>query len=426
MKENLLSFLSNTKRLWMLTLMVLAGFSAHAQSSWKTMELNTLYDENNIFGVNDLYKFTPESDGTLTIWGQDYCPKVYAEKNAEGTDVVYESYISNFSYESATIQNLNFSKKETAQVKAGTTYYIVGDVGFSKDKKFIAVMESITELKLVESSQPLGEMFNITDDRDGQAELKFNLPVTSDPWAYLKVGNYPTKKEDGKIEVRTGNNTDLLIVNLKDSLTKWKEEGLYKPNDPVTLTLTGVKSRGENPFIYGTDGTLELNWLAPGDLHKATITKYPDPFLSYWLPGDERGIMVIETDAPLMKMEDGQTAVVSMNMGSGDLSDAWEGQLSSDKIKIDGNKLYVDFTGDRRTLEDLGLKMKWSSINIKVNFIKLADGTMTFNPSAGNYGSVAITCNYEEYKSDVVAEFTPANDAVLTGNSFEVYFSDCS
>ena len=424
MKENLLSFLSNTKRLWMLTLMVLAGFSAHAQSSWKTMELNTLYDENNIFGVNDLYKFTPESDGTLTIWGQDYCPKVYAEKNAEGTDVVYESYISNFSYESATIQNLNFSKKETAQVKAGTTYYIVGDVGFSKDKKFIAVMESITELKLVESTQPLGEMFNITDDRDGQAELKFNLPVTSDQWAYLKVGNYPTKKEDGKIEVRTGNNTDLLIVNLKDSLTKWKEEGLYKPNDPVTLTLTGVKSRGENPFVYGTDGTLELNWLAPGDLHTATITKSPDPFLSYWLPGDERGIMVVETDAPLMKMEDGQTAVVSMNMGSGDLSDAWEGQLSSDKITIDGNKLYVDFTGERRTLEDLGLKMKWSSINIKVNFIKLADGTMTFNPSAGNYGSVAITCNYEEYKSDVVAEFTPANDAVLTGNSFEVYFSD--
>ena len=424
MKENLLSFLSNTKRLWLLTLMVLAGFSAHAQGNWKTMELNTLYDENNIFGVNDLYQFTPESDGTLTIWGQDYCPKVYAEKNAGGTDVVYESYISNFSYESATIQNLNFSKKETAQVKAGTTYYIVGDVGFSKDKKFIAVMESITELKLVESTQPLGEMFNITDDRDGQAELKFNLPVTSDQWAYLKVGNYPTKKEDGKIEVRTGNNTDLLIVNLKDSLTKWKEEGLYKPNDPVTLTLTGVKSRGENPFVYGTDGTLELNWLAPGDLHKATITKYPDPFLSYWLPGDERGIMVIETDAPLMKMEDGQTAVVSMNMGSGDLADAWEGQLTSDKITIDGNKLYVDFTGERRTLEDLGLKMKWTSINIKVNYIKLADGTMVFNPSAGNYGSVALTCTYKEYKSDVVAEFTPANDAVLTGNSFEVYFSD--
>ena len=408
----------------MLTLMVLAGFSAHAQSDWKTLELNTLYDENNIFGVDNKYKFTPESDGTLFLWAQEAQPEVYSETDASGTDVNYETLVSSFSYESATIQGVTFGKKVTAQVVAGKTYYIVSGKGFSKNKKFIAVMESITELKLVESTQPLGEMFNITDDRDGQAELKFNLPVTSDQWAYLKVGNYPTKKEDGKIEVRTGNNTDLLIVNLKDSLTKWKEEGLYKPNDPVTLTLTGVKTRGENPFIYGTDGTLVLNWLAPGDLHKATVTKFPDPFLSYWLPDDERGIMVIETDAPLMKMEDGQTAVVSMQMGSGDLADAWEGQLTSDKITIDGNKLYVDFTGERRTLEDLGLKMKWTSINIKVNYIKLADGTMVFNPSAGNYGSVALTCTYKEYKSDVVAEFTPANDAVLTGNSFEVYFSD--
>ena len=408
----------------MLTLMVLAGFSAHAQSDWKTLELNTLYDENNIFGVDNKYKFTPESDGTLFLWAQEAQPEVYSETDASGTDVNYETLVSSFSYESATIQGVTFGKKVTAQVVAGKTYYIVSGKGFSKNKKFIAVMESITELKLVESTQPLGEMFNITDDRDGQAELKFNLPVTSDQWAYLKGGNYPTKKEDGKIEVRTGNNTDLLIVNLKDSLTKWKEEGLYKPNDPVTLTLTGVKTRGENPFIYGTDGTLVLNWLAPGDLHKATVTKFPDPFLSYWLPDDERGIMVIETDAPLMKMEDGQTAVVSMQMGSGDLADAWEGQLTSDKITIDGNKLYVDFTGERRTLEDLGLKMKWTSINIKVNYIKLADGTMVFNPSAGNYGSVALTCTYKEYKSDVVAEFTPANDAVLTGNSFEVYFSD--
>ena len=185
-----------------------------------------------------------------------------------------------------------------------------------------------------------------------------------------------------------------------------------------------MKSRGENPLVYGTDGTLVLNWTAPGDLHKNTGITAPDPFLSYWLPGDERGIMVLDFDYPLMTMEDGQTATVSFSIGSADLGDAYQGQLPQDKISVDGQKLYIDFTGVRRTYADMGLTQKWESISIKVNYIKMADGTMCFSPSAGNYGSVSTECTFEEYKSDIQAEFTPADGATLTENSFKVYFSD--
>ena len=426
MKEKLLSFVKGSlHRMCLLIVMVLAGAGAYAQDAqgWKTLKLNTIYNENNIFGVDDKYKFTPETDGTLVVWAQDYPVKVYAEMSADGTDVNYESYCSSFSYESATLQNVTFGKKETAQVKAGTTYYLVGDKGFSKGKKFIAVMETITELTF-ECDQPLGGMFDITDQRDGQAILTFNLPVTSDQWAYLKVGNYPQDPENGKVEVRSGNNTEQLILNIKEYLTVWKEEGRYKAGDPVTLTLTGVKSRGENPLVYGTDGTLVLKWTAPGDLHKNTGITAPDPFLSYWLPGDERGIMVLDFDYPLMTMENGQTATVSFTIGSADLGDAYQGQLPQDKISVDGQKLYIDFTGVRRTYADMGLTQKWESISIKVNYIKMADGTMCFSPSAGNYGSVSTECTFEEYKSDIQAEFTPADGATLTENSFKVYFSD--
>ena len=426
MKEKLLSFVKGSlHRMCLLIVMVLAGAGAYAQDAqgWKTLELSTLYNENNIFGVDDKYKFTPETDGTLVVWAQDYPVKVYAEMSADGTDVNYESYCSSFSYESATLQNVTFGKKETAQVKAGTTYYLVGDKGFSKGKKFIAVMETITELTF-ECDQPLGGMFDITDQRDGQAILTFNLPVTSDQWAYLKVGNYPQDPENGKVEVRSGNNTEQLILNIKEYLTAWKEEGRYNAGDPVTLTLTGVKSRGENPLVYGTDGTLELKWTAPGDLHKNTAIKVPDPFLSYWLPGDERGIMVLDFDYPLMTKENGQTATVSFTIGSADMGDAYQEQLPQDKISVDGQKLYIDFTGVRRTYADMGLQNKWTSISIKVNYIKMEDGTMCFSPSAGNYGSVSTECTFEEYKSDIQAEFTPADGATLTDNFFKVYFSD--
>lgn len=427
MKEKLLSFVKcSLHRMCLLIVMVLAGAGAYAQDAqgWKTLELNTLYNENNIFGVNDKYKFTPKTDGTLVVWAQDAQVMVYSEMNADGTDVNYESLCSSFSYgTTATLQNVTFGKKVTAQVKAGTTYYLVGNKGFSKNMKFIAVMETITELTF-ECDQPLGGMFDITDQRDGQAILTFNLPVTSDQWAYLKVGNYPQDKENGKVEVRSGNNTEQLILNIKEYLTAWKEEGRYNAGDPVTLTLKGVKSRGENPLVYGTDGTLVLKWTAPGDLHKNTSITAPDPFLSYWLPGDERGIMVLDFDYPLMTMEDGQTATVSFSIGSADLGDAYQGQLPQDKISVDGQKLYVDFTGVRRTYADMGLVNKWGSMSIKVNYIKMADGTMCFSPSAGNYGSVSTECTFEEYKSDIQAEFTPADGATLTENSFKVYFSD--
>ena len=426
MKEKLLSFVKGSlHRMCLLIVMVLAGAGAYAQDAqgWKTLKLNTIYNENNIFGVDDKYKFTPETDGTLVVWAQDAQVIVYTEMNADGTDVNYESFCSSFSYDSATLQNVTFGKKETAQVKAGTTYYLVGNKGYSKGKKFIAVMETITELTF-ECDQPLGGMFDITDQRDGQAILTFNLPVTSDQWAYLKVGNYPQDKENGKVEVRSGNNTEQLILNIKEYLTAWKEEGRYNAGDPVTLTLTGVKSRGENPLVYGTDGTLVLKWTAPGDLHKNTGITAPDPFLSYWLPGDERGIMVLDFDYPLMTMENGQTATVSFSIGSADLGDAYQGQLPQDKISVDGQKLYIDFTGVRRTYADMGLTQKWESISIKVNYIKMADGTMCFSPSAGNYGSVSTECTFEEYKSDIQAEFTPADGATLTENSFKVYFSD--
>ena len=426
MKEKLLSFVKGSlHRMCLLIVMVLAGAGAYAQDAqgWKTLELSTLYNENNIFGVDDKYKFTPETDGTLVVWAQEAQITVYTAMNAEGTDVDENSRYSSFSYETATIQNVTFGKKETAQVKAGTTYYLTGGKGFSRDKKFIAVMETITELTF-ECDQPLGGMFDITDQRDGQAILTFNLPVTSDQWAYLKVGNYPQDPENGKVEVRSGNNTEQLILNIKEYLTVWKEEGRYKAGDPVTLTLTGVKSRGENPLVYGTDGTLVLKWTAPGDLHKNTSIKAPDPFLSYWLPGDERGIMVLDFDYPLMTMENGQTATVSFSIGSADLGDAYQGQLPQDKISVDGQKLYIDFTGVRRTYADMGLTQKWESISIKVNYIKMADGTMCFSPSAGNYGSVSTECTFEEYKSDIQAEFTPADGATLTENSFKVYFSD--
>ena len=428
MREKLLSTTSPLRKLWMLLVMMLATASSFAQVDWPQLPLRVATNEANIFDatIPSAYQFTPEKSGVLTIWSQDVVLHVYSALNAEGNDVNYETQVSNFANGSSyTEQDVTFSKKTVSNVEAGKTYYVVSGKGFSKTNKFLALMEGdVTELKLIDITQPEGKMFNITDERDGQVELEFNLPATADQWAYLKVGNYPLEPENGKVETRPDPNTGKLVFKLKDLLTQWMEAGHYTSDDNVTLSISGICAKSNSGIKYGTDGKMTLTWKAPVKPHMNTKITAPNPFLSYWLPGDQKGILVLEFDYPLMTKENGQTARVSMNMGSADMGDAWQGELPAEKISVDGNKLYVDFTGIRRTYEDLGLVNKWTSINIKVNYILMEDGTMCFNPNAGNYGSVALTCTFQEYKSDLAFEFTPANDATLTKNYFKVYFSD--
>ena len=425
MKEKLLNAtMRSVQKTWLLIVMMLTSLSASAALEWQDLPVGQLNNEPNIFEPETFYKFTPTENGVLTIWSQDVIYHVYSALTEDGSNVDYSTQVSSSAYGSYTEQGVTFSKKTTTNVEGGKTYYLMSGKGFSKGMKFLALLEGeITELKLVSCSQETGKMFNITDERDGQVELEFNLPATADQWAYVKVGTYPLDKENGKVETRQDPNTGRLIFNLKSLLTTWFEEGRYKEGDELTLTITGICAKTNNNIKYG-DGTLVLKYTAPAKPHYNTNVIAPNPFLSYWVAGDPDGILTLEFDYPLMTMENGQTAVVSMNMGSADLGDAWQDQLSKDKIRIDGNKLYVDFTGVLRTYEALGLKQKWTSINIKVSYIKMADGTMSFNPNAGNYGSVDLSCTFKEYKSDVAVEFTPANGATLTDDFFKVYFSD--
>ena len=419
MMTRIKSFITKALRSTLLLLLSLVSLSASAE--WLPVELDKLYDEPNIWNNQTDFKFTPTESGTLTIWSQDAVMHVYSQLNADETDLVYESQISSFGYASNTFEGVTFSKRTTSQVEAGKTYYITSSAGFSKDMKFYLSMQTgITNLELVKSSQPAGEMFNITDERDGQLELEFNLPATADAWATLRINDHVTDS----IETRQDVNSGKLIFELKDSLYSWMQKEYYKAGDKMTLTITGLCAKTNQEIKYGTDGTLVMEWTVPGKPHYLLSLEGAEPFKSYWVPGDKDGIVTLTFDYPLMTKENGQTAGVKMQMGSADMGDAYEGYLDQEKISVDGNKLLLDFTGVRRAYEDLGLKMKWGSISLKVHDILMEDGTSSFNETSGNYGSAAFDRSYVELKSDIVAEFTPASGSQLTEKAFKVYFSE--
>ncbi len=421
MKKLFTSTLQSLRRSWVLiALTVMLSFSASAQIEWQDLELNVHYNEANIFGITADYKFTPESSGVLTVWSQDQVMHVYSALNEDGSDVDYNSQISQFAYASFTHDGVTFSKKTTSSVTAGHTYYLASGKGFSSGKVFMAVMDSeVSELTLVNVSQPVGEMYDITDARDGQVELEFNLPAVADEWAILTVGSHTAQ-----IETRNDINTGKIVYALKPTLTEWMEAGYFEPGEKMTLNVTGLHASANEQLVYGTDGSLELEWTTPAKPHYHLSTTGITEFLSYWIPGDERGIAVLEFDYDLMTKEDGQTASCIIQIGSADMGDAYEEKIDPDKISVDGKKLYVDFTGKLRSYETMGLTMKWGGLTIKVGDILMADGTYSFNASQGNYGSVTFGLPYKEYRSDIQAEFTPADGATLTDNFFKVYFSD--
>ncbi|MGM9804118.1 MAG: Ig-like domain-containing protein [Muribaculaceae bacterium] len=421
MRKNLLT--SCFSKVFLLIAMLMASsLSAFAQATeWETLELNTLCNEPDIYGTpGGKYQFTPTEDGVLTIYSQDQVVHVYTALNADGSDILNTSIISSFSYCEATINGVTFGKKTVSAVTSGTTYYVACGKSFSKGKQFIAVMDGDTkELKLESVSQPTGQAYNITDARDGQVELEFSLKATADDYATLTVGEHTAQ-----IETRSDVNTDKLIYALKETLYNWMQEGYYTAGEKMTLTITGIHAIADESIIYGTDGTLTLEWTTPGELHRHVSTTGVDEFLSYWIPGDTRGIATLEFDYDLMTIEDGQTATAIIQIGNAEMGDAYEEKIDASKFSVDGKYLYVDFTGKLRSYEAMGLTNKWSSITIKVGNILMADNTNSFSETQGNYGSVTFTRQFTEYRSDVQAEFTPASGSSLTDNFFKVYFSD--
>ena len=106
----------------------------------------------------------------------------------------------------------------------------------------------VEELKLVSSNQPVGEMYNINDERDGQLELEFNLPATADDWAILQINEHQTDQIETRVDVNSGK----LIFELKDSLYSWMLKDYYQPGDKMTLTITGLCAKTDNSIRYGT------------------------------------------------------------------------------------------------------------------------------------------------------------------------------
>lgn len=420
MNKNLQSNTSSAfKKAWLVLVCLMSTMLASA-AEWTMFETGVKYDFK--FMTDQDFKFVPKEDGILRIYAQETNISVSTEGDDETCTASKESKISAWKYKPTTDEDgTTWSGYTEASLKAGTPYYInvPGTLSKSVKKYFKGVFEAgVNELKLTDVNFEEGKVFDITDTRCGQLNLSFNMNAKADD-TNIKIGNII----DCNVETRTSTNAGGLYVLLKDSIIYWLNKGLIVGGEEMTVTVKNIRAAADDNIKYGKDGNLTLKFLTPNMPHNLVSKQLPDPFLSYWPKGDERGIVVLTFDADVMQGEQ-QTAKGSFMIGSADMDDIYVESLDPSMFRAEGNKLYIDFTGKLRTKETMGLKSNWDIITLRLLNIKMADGSNVFSAGAGASGSFTFNMNYKEYKSNLAFDFTPANGEKLTENNVKVYFSD--
>lgn len=427
MNKNLQSHTSSAfKKAWLVLVCLMTTIVASA-AEWTMFETGVKYDFK--FLKDQDFKFVPKEDGILRIYAQETNISVSTEGDDETCTTVlgknvgeeYISYkISAWKYIPTTDEDgTAWSGYTEASLKAGKAYYINVPGTLSSSKFFKGVMETgVNELKLTDVNFEEGKVFDITDTRCGQLNLSFNMNAKADD-TNIKIGNII----DCNVETRTSTNAGGLYVLLKDSIINWLNKGLIVGGEEMTVTVKNISAAADDNIKYGKDGNLTLKFLTPSMPHNLVSKQLPDPFLSYWPKGDERGMVVLTFDADVMQGEQ-QTAKGSFNIGSADMDDIYVESLDPSMFRAEGNKLYIDFTGKLRTKETMGLKSNWDIITLRLMNIKMADGSNVFSAGAGASGSFTFNMNYKEYKSNLAFDFTPADGGKLTENNVKVYFSD--
>ena len=383
-------------------------------AEWTPFETGVKYDFK--FMEDQNFKFVPTEDGILRIYAQETNISVSTDETTAGNK------ISAWKYKPTTDEDgTTWSGYTEASLKAGTPYFInvPGTLSKSTKKYFKGVFEAgVNELKVTAINFEEGKTFDISDTRGGQLNISFNMNAKSEE-TNVKIGNII----DCNVETRTSTNAGSLYVLLKDSLISWLNKGKIVGGEEMIITVKNIRAAADENIKYGKDGNLTLKFLTPSKPHSLVSKQLPDPFLSYWPKGDERGMIVLTFDADVMA-GDAQTAKGSFTIGYAESDDIYVESLEPSMFRADGNKLYIDFTGKLRTKETMGLKNDWDIITLRLMNVKMADGTNVFSAGAGTSGSFTFTMNYKEYKSNLAFELTPADGEKLTENNVKIYFSE--
>ena len=413
-------------------LVALTGLQAQAVET-VTLQLNHTYALAPTDTLTAL--FVAQTDGLLQIYDTDGNIVISPDLNEKG--------LANPLTQVGSFSNVKFydpagnyyRRMREMQVKAGDTYYVSQYRHHNSVTYFYAQLqgEGVDRLDIEEMNRKENEAFDITDTRYGQLSITFNMPMILADSASIYTPSYPNETQKqagyGRLETRYNTNTNRTALwMLKDTINSWLNQGYIHPGEILTFTVKDVRSKTDEKMLYGTNGTITLNFLVPGSPHKLVSQFLPKPFYSYYDKGDENGIVALTFDADVMPVAQGQTAKGSLRMGYAESDEIYTEEFDAqtpgqDVVRVEGNRLLLDFTGKLRTLEAMGLQTNYGAFTLRLQNVLMADGTNAYTDSKGGSGSYTFTLNYQQLFSNIAVAYVPEDGEEIEDNQIVAYFS---
>ncbi|MCD8290565.1 MAG: hypothetical protein LUC91_03575 [Prevotella sp.] len=320
------------------------------------------------------FSYTATQDGTLSILATDviyrYTDETFTEETSEGwTNVGAESG----------------KKRVTLEVEAGNTYYLYFQLQSTTPGTYYATLLSADAKPEITYCNPAeGSVLSI--EYDQPISLKFSMDVTV-----------------GTATLTSGEQTDTLTLNsyngyynyyVRDIVYEWLSSGAVKEGDDIIFTLADVQS--SNGAVYGDDGTITINYLAPASPTELSQESLPEVFLPWWNAGNENGMMTLTFTNELSTEED---LAPNVELRYGQVES--EAGIYSETITpiVDGNTLTVDFTGVSRLRKEMlaAATEKYSTVTVRVTNLHDVNGNYVYTTGQGTVGSLTYELDYKEF-----------------------------
>ena len=250
-------------------------------------------------------------------------------------------------------------------------------------------------------------------------ELAFNISV--------KCSKCKLEVNDVSAEITPLVVDSRLSVNWFNTLLGWYREGKINEGDILTVTLTGIRDEYDSsnrPDFGDGPGKLVLKYTMaakPVELVReiGTPNSGVSDFLSYYLPGAEKGIvsLVFSDDIdPLCN------PVAEIQYGDQDNIEAGM-YMEYPPVKVEGNTVSVDLQGVKRFPEEMvpGLSPQ-NTIALIVSGIKSPDGQFVLTGHSATPFSFGYSYNFKTIAYSIAADWTPAaGSALAPGTEMEIW-----
>ena len=405
----------------LLSLMVCSAFTASAQDvDLGAMSINTVYDCPSYKKVRG--SFTPENDGVYKI-NYSTTDRFAIYTDAELT-VPYENG-GDWVYISEDVLTMHSMGYETWTFVGGTTYYLGGQVGSGQfimnSGAKVCITESSSDITL--SSVHPAENTAISTGGTAQIDVTFGSSINLESATVEVAGASETFIHTGSSESAVVAYNNVVSILLKDTLTKWYNEGIIAGGEALTVTLNGVCSANDPSNLYGEDGKLVLNYLV-GEQPATMVSSINTPdqmssVKSFYFDDDANGLISLTFSRRLLNdPNDMPFAVWGIGNKESETGDYYEERLP---ITVDGNSVIINLQGKLRDLAAMGLSTQYEDVQIDIKNVKTADGNYVYTEGSGSLGSFNYMYKMDYVVCDIVAEFAPAKGSIKAGDELEIW-----